>query len=101
MKTPMTGKFNALALVLIASTTSILMLGTLAAAHPAFALQHFFNCVTDISNKDGGDHNLTLQQVIDCFKKEFPNNPGTSHFEGSSSITTSIDNGHVHSEILN
>jgi len=75
-----------------AITVTLLLATTM--THPAFALQHLFNCITDISNKDGGDHNLTLQQVIDCFKKEFPNNPGTSHFD--SSLTD-----HLPSQILN
>ena len=58
------------------STLLAVVVVTSVAVHPAFALQHFFNCITEVSNKDGGDHNLTEQQVIDCFEKEFPNNPG-------------------------
>lgn len=62
---------------------------TVMAGQHAFALQHFFNCITDISNKDGGDHFLTQQQVDDCFAKEFPNNPTDGH-----------SSGHTHSIII-
>lgn len=76
----------------------LLTLGSVAAAHPAFALQHFFNCVTDAANKAGGDHNLSQQAVDACFKKEFPNNPGTSHFDKNldTGSGVSIENGHIH-----
>ena len=76
-----------------AITVTLLLATTVFVAHPAFALQHFFNCITDISNKDGGDHNLTAQQVLDCFKKEFPSND-----QSISSSSATI--GHIHSQIL-
>lgn len=66
----------------------------------ALALKNFFACITDISSKDGGDHNLTAQQVLDCFKKEFPSNDQS--IGHSSSTTDVIVNGHhFHSQIIN
>ena len=101
MKTFIIASASALILVLLAASIG---------AHPAFALKNFFGCITDISTKDGGDHNLTLQQVIDCFHKEFPNNNDNidsihsfhsfnTHSNTHSSIV--IDNGHIKSEIIN
>jgi hypothetical protein len=81
---------------LIAGSVAVVMIASIVSAHPAFALQHFFNCITDISNKDGGDHNLTARQVLDCFQKEFPNNDqslGGGHFSSHSSD-------HIHSQII-
>jgi hypothetical protein len=102
MKTIITASASSLILVLLAAS--------FAAPHPAFALKNFFGCITDISAKDGGDHNLTLQQVIDCFKKEFPsNNDNINSFSSSHSFSTHsnthssiiIDHGHIKSEIIN
>ncbi len=86
---------NAVLLVLLIGIT---VLGI--TTHPAFALKNFFACITDISNRDGGDHNLTAQQVLNCFHKEFPSNDQSiSH--SSSTIDTIINGHHFHSQILN
>jgi hypothetical protein len=93
--------------VLVSASALILILFTASLTHPAFALKNFFACVTDISAKDGGDHNLTAQQVLDCFKKEFPSNDQSfSHssiFQGhsSSTIDNIINGHHFHSQIIN
>jgi hypothetical protein len=85
-----------------ASVLIVVLLSASIGAHPAFALKNFFACITDISNKDGGDHNLTAQQVLDCFHKEFPSNPSGFSFSHSSSSTDVIVNGHhFRSQILN
>jgi len=73
-------------LIIIGLTATIIVPGQ----QQAFGLKHFFNCITDISNKDGGDNNLTLQQVIDCFHKEFPNNNDSISASGTGRSIISI-----------
>jgi hypothetical protein len=72
-------------LEVIAIMTALSLIVASAFVTPAFALQRYFNCVTEIANKSG---KLTLADVNSCYDKEFH---GSSH--ASSGASTSNANG--------
>jgi len=61
-------------LLVIALISVVMLITTSMLISPAFALKHFFNCMTSIANKTG---KLTIDDVNLCYDKKFTG--GSNH----------------------
>lgn len=65
---------RALAVIAIAVALAVIMTSTIVT--PAFAIKRFFNCMTDIANKNG---TLSIDNVNLCYDKEYHSGPFATH----------------------
>ena len=71
-----------LALTIIAITVALAITMASIVITPAFAIKRFYNCMTDVANKYG---KLTIDDVNNCYDKEYHSGPYATHSHSSSS----------------
>ena len=66
--------YKSLSIIGIAAALALIMTSTFVA--PAFAIKRFFNCMTEVANKNG---QLTIDDVNLCYDKEYHSGPFSTH----------------------
>ena len=73
-------------LSVIVILTGLALIATSTIVIPAFAIKRFFNCMTDVANKNG---KLTIDDVTVCYDKEYHTGPYYTHSNSGSGAGSS------------
>jgi hypothetical protein len=69
-----------LALTIFTITVALAIILASFVITPAFAIKRFYNCMTDVANRK-----LTIDDVNNCYDKEYHSGPYATHSHSSSS----------------
>ena len=67
-------RLTTLGVIVIVTSLALITASTIVA--PAFAIKRFFNCMTDVANKNG---KLTVDDVNLCYDKEYHTGSFATH----------------------